>query len=257
MLIALDIGNSHVRMGIAYGDEIQFVASIATDERLTKEQYACQIRDVLQLYNVQINQIKGAVLCSVVPAVTTTVQKAIKLLTGIMPLNVASGLKTGSQIRRDNPNALGSDLGANAVFALKNKKLPCIVIDMGTVTTFTVVDKKGTLIGTAIASGVKSSIDTLRHVGAQLPAIRMEAPKKGILGRNTVDAMKSGTIFGAAAMVDGMIDRISDELGEKPYVLLCGGTGEFLAPFITRDVVCDANVTLKGLIAIWHKNQKG
>ena len=244
-------------MGIAYGDEIKFVASIATDERLTKEQYACQIRDVLQLYNVQINQIKGAVLCSVVPAVTTTVQKAIKLLTGIMPLNVASGLKTGLQIRRDNPNALGSDLVANAVFALENKKLPCIVIDMGTVTTFTVVDKKGTLIGTAIASGVKSSIDTLRHVGAQLPAIRMEAPKKGILGRNTVDAMKSGTIFGAAAMVDGMIDRISDELGEKPYVLLCGGTGEFLAPFITRDVVCDANVTLKGLIAIWHKNQKG
>ena len=246
-----------MRMGIAYGDEIKFVASIATDERLTKEQYACQIRDVLQLYNVQINQIKGAVLCSVVPAVTTTVQKAIKLLTGIMPLNVASGLKTGLQIRRDNPNALGSDLVANAVFALENKKLPCIVIDMGTVTTFTVVDKKGTLIGTAIASGVKSSIDTLRHVGAQLPAIRMEAPKKGILGRNTVDAMKSGTIFGAAAMVDGMIDRISDELGEKPYVLLCGGTGEFLAPFITRDVVCDANVTLKGLIAIWHKNQKG
>lgn len=174
-----------------------------------------------------------------------------------MPLNVASGLKTGLQIRRDNPNALGSDLVANAVFALENKKLPCIVIDMGTVTTFTVVDKKGTLIGTAIASGVKSSIDTLRHVGAQLPAIRMEAPKKGILGRNTVDAMKSGTIFGAAAMVDGMIDRISDELGEKPYVLLCGGTGEFLAPFITRDVVCDANVTLKGLIAIWHKNPKG
>ncbi len=174
-----------------------------------------------------------------------------------MPLNVASGLKTGLKIKMDQPRALGSDLVANAVFALKNKNLPCIVVDMGTVTTFTVLDENGTLIGTAIASGVKSSMDTLRHVGAQLPAIRMEVPKNGILGRNTVDAMKSGTIFGAAAMVDGMIDRISDELGQKPYVLLCGGTGEFLAPYIKNDIVCDPNVTLKGLIDIWNKNQKG
>lgn len=257
MLIALDIGNSHIRIGGVCGDEIIFVASIATDERLTSEQYACQIQDVLKLYNVSVSQIKGAVLCSVVPAVTTAVQNSVFILTGIKALNVASGLKTGLEIKIDQPKALGSDLVSNAVFALKNGKLPCIIVDVGTVTAFTVLNSKGVLIGTCIASGVKTSIDSLRNTAAQLPAIRLEAPKRGIIGRNTVDAMKSGVVFGSAAMIDGMIDRISCELGEKPYIILCGGTAQFIKPFLKKEVYCEPNATIKGLIEIWHKNQKG
>lgn len=257
MLIALEIGNSHVRFGGFCGDDLSFVASIATDDRLTAEQYACQLRDVLGLYGIDKAQIDGVVFCSVVPAVTQTVRKAIGMLTTCEPLNVASGVKTGLNLRIDQPRALGSDLVANAVWAAHTGKLPCVVVDLATVTTFTVLDKDGALIGTAISPGVRASMDTLRSVAAQLPAIGMEAPARGVLGRNTVDAMRSGTLFGAAAMVDGMVHRIADALGEMPRVLLSGDAGEVIAPHLTIAVACDPYVTLRGLAVVWHKNQKG
>lgn len=256
MLIALDIGNSHVRFGGFCGDDIQFAASIATDDRLTAEQYACQIRDVCGLHGVDPAQAGGVVLCSVVPAVTPAIEKAMRLLTGCAPLNVASGVRTGLNLKIDQPRALGSDLVANAVWAAYRGRLPCVVVDMGTVTTFTVLDRTGALTGTAIAPGVKSSIDTLKNVAAQLPAIRMEAPARGVLGHNTVDAMQSGAVFGAAAMVDGMVRRIADALGEPPAVLLCGGTGEIIAPYLTIPAECDPAVTLRGLAVIARKNGK-
>lgn len=257
MLIALDIGNSHIRFGGFYGDDLSFVASIATDDRLTAEQYACQLRDVLSLYGTHHAQIDGVVFCSVVPSVTQTIRKAIGLLTACAPLNVASGVKTGLNLRVDQPRALGSDLVANAVWAAHADKLPCVVVDLGTVTTFTVLDRDGALIGTAIAPGVKTSMDTLKSVAAQLPAISMEAPARGVLGRNTVDAMKSGAVFGAAAMVDGMVCRIADALGEMPHVLLSGGAGAVISPHLTIAAECDPHVTLRGLVEIWNRNPKG
>ncbi len=256
MLLALDIGNSHVRFGGFCGEHLQFVASIATDDRLTAEQYACQLRDVCHLYGADLTHIEGAVFCSVVPAVTLTVQRAVQILTGCTPLGVGSGVRTGLNLKIDQPRALGSDLVANAVWAAHRGKLPCVVVDMGTATTFTVLDKSGTLIGTAITAGVKASLDTLKHMAAQLPAIRMEKPARGVIGRNTVDAMQAGTMFGAAAMVDGMLQRITAELGETPEVLLCGGTAEVIAPLLTVPARYDPSVTLRGLAVIWHKNQK-
>ncbi len=256
MLVTLDIGNSHVRFGGFCGDDMQFVASIATDDRLTGEQYACQLRDVFGLYGIDPAQIDGVVFCSVVPSVTPAIHKAIRMLTGCEPLGVGSGVKTGLNLKIDQPRALGSDLVANAVWAAHRGKLPCVVVDMGTATTFTVLDRSGVLIGTAIAAGVKASLDTLKNMAAQLPAIRMEAPARGVLGHNTVDAMKSGAVYGAAAMVDGMVRRIADALGETPYVLLCGGTGEAIAPYLATPAECDPSVTLRGLSVIWRKNQK-
>ena len=257
MLIALDIGNSHVRFGGFCGDDMQFVASIATDSRLTGEQYACQLRDVLALYGVEPAQIDGVVFCSVAPAVTPNIQKAIRILNGQEPFGVASGVKTGLNLKIDQPRALGSDLVANAVWAVQRGKLPCVVVDLGTATTFTVLDRSGVLIGTAIAAGVRASLDTLKNMAAQLPSIRMEAPSRGVLGRNTVDAMKSGAVYGAAAMVDGMVHRIADALGEMRHVLLCGGTSEAVAPYLTIAAECDPCATLRGLVTVWHKNHKG
>ena len=242
MLVTLDIGNSHVRFGGFCGDDMRFVASIATDDRLTGEQYACQLRDVFGLYGIDPAQIDGVVFCSVVPSVTPAIHKAIRMLTGCEPLGVGSGVKTGLNLKIDQPRALGSDLVANAVWAAHRGKLPCVVVDMGTATTFTVLDRSGVLIGTAIAAGVKASLDTLKNMAAQLPAIRMEAPARGVLGHNTVDAMKSGAVYGAAAMVDGMVRRIADALGETPYVLLCGGTGEAIAPYLATPAECDPSV---------------
>lgn len=257
MLIALAIGNSHIRFGGFCGDDLSFVASIATDNRLTKEQYACQLRDVLSLYGISRAQIDGVVFCSVVPAVTQTIRDALGLLTACTPLNIVSGVKTGLDLRVDQPRALGSDLVANAVWAAQGDKLPSVVVDLGTVTTFTVLDQDAALIGTIIAPGVKSSMDTLRRVAAQLPAIGMEAPARGVLGRNTADAMKSGVVFGTAAMVDGMVHRIADALGEMPHVWLSGGAGAVIAPHMTVQAQHDPDVTLRGLAIIWHKNQKG
>lgn len=256
MLLALDIGNSHVRLGGFCGDDLQFVASIATDDRLTAEQYACQLRDVCGLYGVELTHMEGVVFCSVVPAVTPIVQRAVQMLTGCTALGVGSGVRTGLNLKIDQPRALGSDLVANAVWAAQRGKLPCVVVDMGTVTTFTVLSRDGVLIGTAIAPGVKASLDMLKSVAAQLPSIRMEAPTRSALGRNTVDAMKAGTMFGAAAMVDGMLARIAAELGEAPQVLLTGGTGALIAPHLTTPVEYDPCVTLRGLVTIWNRNRK-
>lgn len=256
MLLALDIGNSHVRFGGFCGDDLRFVASIATDGRLTAEQYACQLRDVCALYGAELAHMEGVIYCSVVPAVTPIVQRAVQMLTGCTPLGVGSGVRTGLNLKIDQPRALGSDLVAGAVWAVQRGKLPCVVVDMGTVTTFTVLSGEGVLIGTAIAPGVKASLDMLKTVAAQLPSIRMEAPARGVLGRNTADAIRSGTVFGAAAMVDGMLERIADELGQAPHVLLTGGTGALIAPHLRAEAEYDASVTLRGLAAIWRKNNR-
>lgn len=256
MLIALDIGNSHIRFGGFCGDEMQFAASIATDSRLTAEQYACQLRDAAWLYHANLAQTTGVVYCSVVPAVTPAILNAVKLLAGCEVLGLGQGTKTGLNLKVDQPRALGSDLVANAVWAACRGKLPCVVVDLGTATTFTVLDRSGALVGTAIAAGIHSSLDTLKNMAAQLPAIRMEAPARGVIGRNTIDAMKSGAIFGAAAMIDGMTARIAEALGEMPHILLCGGCGQAVAPYLTVAADCDPYTTLRGLAVVWQKNHK-
>lgn len=257
MLIALDIGNSHIRIGGFCGDDLSFVASIATDDRLTAEQYACQIRDVLRLYDGVPEQISGVVFGSVVPSVTATIRQAIGMLTACIPLQMGTGVKTGLNLRVDQPRALGSDLVANAVWAAHTAKLPCVVVDLGTVTTFTVLGQDAALIGTVIAPGVRTSLETLKNVAAQLPAIGLEAPVRGVLGRNTVDAMQSGVVFGTAAMVDGMIHRIAESLGDMPQVMLTGGAGAVIAPHLTIGAACDPHITLRGLAVVWQKNQRG
>ena len=256
MLIALDIGNSHIRFGGFSGNEMQFAASIATDSRLTAEQYACQLRDAAWLHQVDITKANGVVYGSVVPAVTPAILDAVKLLASCEVLGLGQGVKTGLNLKVDQPRALGGDLVANAVWAACRGKLPCVVVDLGTATTFTVLDKSGALVGTAIAAGVRTSLDTLKNMAAQLPAIRMEAPARGVIGRNTIDAMKSGAVFGAAAMIDGMTARSAEALGEMPYILLCGGCGQAVAPYLTATAECDPYTTLRGLAAVWQKNHK-
>lgn len=257
MLIALDIGNSHIRFGGFHGDDLQFVASMATDDRQTGEQYACQIRAIFALHGVDTAQIDGAVLCSVVPAVTPLIARALTFLTTAGVLNVSAGVKTGLNLRIDQPKALGSDLVANAVWAVRKGRTPCVVADLGTVTTLIALDQNGVMTGSVIATGVKISLDAVKARAAQLPAVQMQAPKRGVLGRNTRDAIRAGAIYGAAAMVDGLIARIADELGQPPFVLLTGGSARVIAPYLHTKAEFDPNVTLRGLQVIWEKNQKG
>lgn len=255
MLLALDIGNSHTKMGVFAGETLQYVASIATDERQTGEQYACTFQNILALGKVDCQQIHGAIICSVVPAVSPIVQQAVALLwPEIRVLNLSTGVKTGLNIRLDQPKALGSDLVANAVWALSQNQLPCVVIDLGTVTTFTVLDAQGILIGTAIAGGVKSTLTAIKGVAAQLPAVQLAVPPHGVVGRNTADAIRAGALYGTAAMIDGMIAQYETFFGQPPYVLLTGGTAERIAPYLSRPITLSPYSTLQGLRLIWKRN---
>lgn len=257
MLIALDIGNTHVTCGGFNGDDMVFVASIATDDRQTGEQYAIALRDIFSLYGVDAARIDGAVLCSVAPGVTPAVQRALALVLSCEVLTVSTGTRTGLNIKLDQPKALGSDLVANAVWAMQRGQMPCVAVDLGTATTFTVLDQNGVLTGTVIAAGVRISLDALKQRAAQLPLVRIEAPSGGVLGRNTVDAMKSGALYGAAAMIDGIVDRIGAALGQTPYVLLSGGVAPLIAPHLRIAATYEPYLTLRGLTAIWRRNHKG
>lgn len=255
MILALDVGNTHIVMGCIEGMEIKNIARISTDVTKTENEYAVLMRQVLEIDNIDYNTLDGAIISSVVPQVTNTLASSIKRFTGISPLVVGAGIKTGLDIKIDNPAQLGSDLVVGMVAALDVMKPPIIAIDMGTATTISVIDGKRHFLGGAIIPGVHVSMMALANRTSQLPKIELEAPKKCI-SSNTIDCMKSGSIFGTAAMLDGMIDRIEEELGEKANVIATGGIASKVVPYCKREIMCDDNLLLRGLAIIFEKNRK-
>lgn len=255
MLIAINAGNSHMLLG-GYEEDVQvFAASIATETKQTGDFYACSLQQVFALHGVDTKQITGAIISSVVPAMTAVLQYALHLLGVDDVLAVSSGIKTGLNIRADQPRQVGADRVANAVAAHERGKLPCVVVILGTATTFTVLDETGALVGSAITAGIRLSLSALRQQAAQLPAVAIEAGEESVLARNTADAMRVGAVYGAAAMVDGMIDRFAEALGQTPHVYLTGGSAMLVerylrVPFERVDSLC-----LDGLRLIWKKNR--
>lgn len=255
MLIALDAGNSHVKIGGFDGDALIFTASIATDIRKTGEQFACELQNVCALFGAAQARMDGAVLGSVVPAMTPILQRALDLLYGCPVLNVSSGVKTGLNIKLDEPRAIGSDLIANALWAVSRGRTPCVVVDLGTVTTFCAIDREGAFVGKAIAAGPRGMIAAVRRDAAQLPSVPLAAPRHGVCGKSTVEAIKAGAVYGAAAMVDGMLARYAEALGGPLSVLLTGGSATDIAPFLKTEAELDPHVTLRGLHLLWKKNR--
>lgn len=253
MLLAIDIGNTNIVLGTILDGEIQFVARIATDRTQTEDEYAIELKNILELYRVDVLSIKDSIISSVVPPVFNAIKQAVFKVTGKLPIVVGPGVKNGLNILMDNPAQVGSDLVVNAVAGLKEYKPPLIIVDMGTATTISVVDKNRNYIGGCIMPGVKISLDALSRIAAQLPAISLENPKKNI-GKNTIDCMRSGVINGNAAMIDGMILRIEEELSEKATVIATGGVAKFIVPYCKKEIICDENLLLKGLYYIYQKN---
>lgn len=254
MLLAFDIGNSHIKFGGYCGDDEIFVASIATDDRKTSEQYAYELTNIFTLYQFDREQVEQLLLCSVVPTVTPIIEQALHFLFRLPVRILTAGTKTGLNIKLEHPRALGSDFVANAAWAAKQGKLPCLVVDCGTVTTFTALDDKGTLVGTSIAAGLKLSLDAIRHGAVQLPSVPLLAPQHGVLGRNTADAMKSGAIYGAAGMIDGLLDRLSQALGGAVTVWLTGGSGHIVSPHLRTSHTYVSHITLRGIDVIGQRN---
>jgi len=253
MLLTIDIGNTNITLGAYEGDSLQFTARLATQPQSTDDQYAVAIKNLLSLYSVDVEEIEDAIIASVVPSVAYSVSNAVSKLFHIVPLMLGPGVKTGLNIKIDNPAQLGADLVAGAVGALEAYNMPCVVIDMGTASTISILDRNGTFIGGSIAAGVRLTLKALTENTAQLPSIPIEAPSS-VIGTNTVECMQSGLVCGTAAMLDGLLQRIADELGEQPTVVATGGLSRQIIEHCKTNIIYDENLLLEGLRAIYEKN---
>ncbi len=254
MLLAIDIGNTNIVLGGISENKIYFIARLYTEKRMSYDQYTIQIKNILDIYNINIKNIDDCIISSVVPPVLDAIKQAVKTLVKKDPMIIGPGIKTGLNILMDNPAQLGSDLVVNSVACLNEFKPPLIIIDMGTATTISVIDKNKNYIGGCIIPGVKISLNALSSMTAQLPHISLDEPKKTI-GTNTIDCMKSGIVLGSASMLDGMIDRIEEDLGSDATVIATGGIANHIIPFCKKDIIYDDNLLLKGLYIIYIKNK--
>ena len=253
MILALDIGNTNIVIGCMEKDRAYYVERVSTNSSKTELEYVVDFKTLLDLYQIKMENITGCIVASVVPPLNNIVTAALKKLLHVSPLLVGPGIKTGLNILMDNPGQLGSDLVVNAVAGLHYYGAPIIMIDMGTATTISVVDNRKNYIGGMILPGVRVSLDSLVNRTSQLPRISLEAPKK-IIGKNTIDCMKSGIIMGQASCIDGMIERIWDELGYQAQVVATGGLAGCIVPYCKKKIVYDNELTLKGLEIIYRKN---
>ena len=253
MLLTIDIGNTNITLGGYMGENLMFISRLATDIRMTADQYALQIKDIVTLRGCNWSDIDDAIISSVVPIVGSAISRAIEFITCKAPMVLGPGVKTGLNIKIDNPAQLGADLAAGAVGAMGKYPTPCVIIDMGTATTLSVLDKDGAFVGGAIAAGIRSTLDALSSNTAQLPFINLQAPES-VIGSNTVSSMQSGLILGAAAMLDGMIDRIENEIGEIASVVATGGLAEMVIKNCRREISLDNNLLLDGLYKIYKRN---
>lgn len=253
MILAIDMGNTNIVIGCVTDGKTMFEERLCTDRSKTELEYAIGFKTVLELHNISPDDIEGAIISSVVPQLTNIIKNAITKIVDTEVMIVGPGIKTGLNILMDNPASIGADLIVDAVAGISCYGAPLTIIDMGTATTLTVIDDKKNYVGGMIVPGVKVTLDSLVTKTAQLPMISLEPPKKAI-GKNTVDCMKGGIILGAAAMLDGLIERMEDELGYKTTVVATGGLAKVVVPMCKRDIILDDELLLKGLDIIYHKN---
>ncbi len=257
MILTIDIGNSNIVIGGVREDHtISFEARLRTEATKTSDQYCVDLKILLDVYNIKTEEIEGSIISSVVPQVLNSFQTAIKKLTGQVSLVVGPGIKTGLDIRLENPGQTGADLVVADVAALREHKPPLIVIDMGTATTMAVLDENGAHIGGCIMPGVRVSMDALTDKTALLPGLQLSEPKAAI-GRNTIDAMRSGIMMGTACMLDGMVERMEQELGYKTTVIATGGIAKFIVPLCKTPMVYDKDLLIKGLAILYRENKRG
>ena len=255
MILTIDIGNSNIVLGGVRDQEIVFEARLRTEATKTSDQYCVDLKILMEVYGVKNTDIEGTIIASVVPQVLNSMRTAVQKLTGKVPLVVGPGLKTGLNILLENPGQTGADLVVADVAALREHKPPLIVIDMGTATTMSVLDKNGAHIGGCIIPGVKISMDALTDRTALLPGLQLDQPKKAI-GRNTIDAMRSGIMLGTACMLDGMVERMEAELGCKTTVVITGGIAKFIVPMCKTPMIYDKDLLIKGLAALYRDNKR-
>lgn len=255
MILAVDIGNTNIVLGGFLGKELKFTSRMETSKHKMEDQYAIDIKDILLLYGCGDDVFEGAILSSVVPALLPVLKHAIEKCLGCKVLTISPGIKTGLNIKIDNPAVLGSDMVCCAVAAIEKYPLPCITIDLGTATTISAIDRNKNFLGTAIAPGVGLSSEALAARTAQLPHIGLDTPGK-VIGTNSEESIKSGIVYGTASMLDGMIDRFREVLGEDATVIATGGRSNEIVKYCKKEIAVDMNLQLEGLLLIYEKNAR-
>ncbi len=255
MLLAIDIGNTNIVIGGIDGGKTSFEARVATDRIKTSDQYGSEIKSMLSLFDVRPGDVEDCIISSVVPPVFNSVRTGVMKVIGKAPMVVGPGIKTGLNIQMDTPSQVGSDRIVIAVAALAEYEPPLTLLDLGTATTIEVVGKGSTYLGGCIIPGVRISMDALTSRTAQLPGISLDQPKR-VIGKNTVDCMRSGIMYGTAAMLDGMLDRVEEELGFSTTVVATGGMAKFIVPLCRREIRLEKDLLLKGLNILYQKNKK-
>jgi len=256
VLLAIDIGNTTISVGL-FGPEktLHFLAVLDTDRRKTADQISIDLMNLFTLYRYDIRDVDSAIVCSVVPPLNFMMQKALTRLLGRPPMMVGPGVRTGLNIRIENQGQVGADIVANAVAALEKYPAPIVTIDMGTATTIGVISEGRNYEGGLLLPGVNISLDALSSRAAQLPAISLQHPK-ALIGKNTVDCMRSGIVYGTAGMLDGIVDRIREQFPNKELtVVATGGNAPVIVKYCRNKIIYDKYLLMEGLWTIHQKNQ--
>jgi type III pantothenate kinase len=254
-LLVLDIGNTNIVMGVFTGEELTAHWRVVTDRDKTEDEYGVLISQLLARSGIDVSEIDSIVISSVVPPLTITFEELARKYFEKDPLTVEPGIKTGIRIRYDNPKEVGADRIANAVGAFGKYGSACIVVDFGTATTFDLISSEGDYMGGVIAPGINISAEALFKQTSKLPRVDISRPMS-IVGKNTVESIKSGIFYGYVSLIDGIVERIKREYSEDLFVIATGGTAKIIAPESEAIDLVDENLTLDGLRIIYVKNKK-
>ena len=258
MLLAIDIGNSNISVGLF--DEkrdLKFLSSIDTDSRKTADQISIDLMNIFSLYRYDLRDVSGAIFSSVVPPINFMMAKALTRLLGKPPMIVGPGVKTGLNIRMEIHNQLGADLVAGAVAALDKYPTPIIMIDMGTATTISYISQQKTYEGGMMFPGVRLSLDALSEHSALLQNVALQHPTRNLIGKNTEDCMRNGIVYGTAGMLDGIIDRMKEIIpGENPTIVATGSNAPVIVRYCRNQIIYDKYLLMEGLQLIYLKNRE-
>ena len=256
MLLAVDIGNSNVSLGVFQGEALRMRAKVSVHTRRSADEYAAVFYDLLRLHGLDRGAVDGCILSSVVPGLTGLVEAAARTVTGAEVVRVGPGIRTGFRIRIDDPSQLGGDLAADALAALTEYGAPVVIIDAGTVTTIAAVDKERTYLGGCILPGLRAGAALLQETAALLPPIELTGRSEECLGRTSAGAMRSGLLLGSAMMVDGFLDRYTALPGMAgAKCVATGGSADLATAHCRREIIRDPDLTLKGLRYLYEANR--
>lgn len=254
MVLTVDIGNTNITIGVFNKNDLLFTARLATDRKRTEDQYAVELLNIFKLRNADISEFSGAIISSVVPELTDVLKAAVASVTDKDPMILRNDIGSGLKVINNINGQIGADIAAVAVAAINKYPLPCFVLDLGTATKIILLDENGMFMGCTISPGVGISLYALASRTSQLPTINLETPDSSI-GTNTIDCMKSGLVYGTAAMLDGLTERMEKDFGQKvASIIATGGLSKEIIKNCNKTVIYDENLILHGLKVIYDNN---